>query len=69
VKSYTEICIEKGTRKKIQTLASCQKASEDKTFEQVIRCGLEAYLVEQAAKADTAVVPSSVPLSGNANGI
>jgi hypothetical protein len=69
VKDYTEVSISKDNKKKIQTLAACQKTSDDKAFEQVIRYGLEAYFAEQAARADTAIVQWSLASSDNENGI
>jgi hypothetical protein len=56
VKDYTEVSVPREVKKKIQILAACQKKSEDKAFEQLIRYGLEAYLAEQTALAVSATV-------------
>jgi hypothetical protein len=70
VKDYTKVKVLKKVKKKIQILAACQKTSEERVFEQLIRCGLEVYLAEQTNKADTAVAPSSVPsLARNKNSV
>jgi hypothetical protein len=67
VKDYTEVRIPGDVKKKIQILAACQKTSEDTAFEQVIRYGLEAYLAEQSAGADTTISPLPAPSPGNKN--
>jgi hypothetical protein len=65
VKGYTEVSIPGEVRKRVQILAACQKTSEDRTFEQLIRHGLEAYLADQSAGADAAGPPSFSPDNEN----
>jgi predicted transcriptional regulator len=69
VKDYTEVSVPREVKKKIQILAACQKTSEDKAFEQIIRHGLEAYLAEQTARTDAAINPLPVPSLANKSGI
>jgi hypothetical protein len=61
VKGYTEVNIPREVRKRVQILAACQKTSEDRAFEQLIRRGLEAYLAEQSAGADAVMGPPAFP--------
>jgi hypothetical protein len=44
---YTDILMQKGARKWIQSLASAWKISEDQVPERIVRAGLEAYLAER----------------------
>jgi hypothetical protein len=50
---YTESCIEVSIRKEakeqIQALAACQNIDVEQVSEELVRCGLEIYLAEQAA--------------------
>jgi hypothetical protein len=69
MKNYTEVNIPRGVRRKVQLLAACQKTSEDRALEELIRHGLETYLAEQAARAGAAVSPLPAPLPDNESGV
>jgi hypothetical protein len=49
METYIEVSIRKEVKEQIQTLAARQNIGVEQASEDLVRCGLENYLAEQAA--------------------